>query len=262
MTEDHKYTVLDNVELAAGVYHLRLERNGDAERESPQPGRFAMVQVREGASPLLRRPLSYLFAGGRMAEFLYRRVGVGTRILSRAKRGDVLNVLGPLGTGYDTSAAKTRAILVAGGIGLPPLHFLARTLKAASVKTVELIHGSASGAESLLSMGLTGEGIIVHHVTEDGSRGMKGLATEMLEKNLETVPKPDVIYACGPHPMLKAVADIAAGENLPCQVSIEAPMACGIGACMGCAIRDAEGRYVQVCGDGPVFDVKILFGGK
>jgi len=260
MPRDEALTVLSNAEVAKEIRLLRLRQTA-AVADDPAPGRFAMVQVREGASPLLRRPLSYLFAEKHYIEFLYRVVGVGTRILVRARKGDVLNVLGPLGKGFDASLASSRAMLIAGGMGLPPLFYLGLQLKN-RIDHVELIHGAATAEQIVLSGAVKDARITQHCATEDGSVGFKGLATELAEQRLKTAPAPDVIYACGPHAMLKAVARLASNNKIPCQVSAEAHMACGVGACMGCAIQAVGDSFLQVCEDGPVFDAASLFPGE
>lgn len=259
MPRDVALTVLSNAEVGKDIRLLRLARSPEP-GDDPAPGQFAMVQVREGASPLLRRPLSYLFAEKRYVEFLYRVVGVGTRILQRIKKGDALYVLGPLGNGFDASLAKSRAMLVAGGMGLPPLFYLGLRLKS-KIDNVELIHGAASGDQIALIEAIKDARVAQHYATEDGSVGVKGLATELMAKRLKSEPLPDVIYACGPHAMLRAVARMAMEKNIPCQVSVEAHMACGVGACMGCAIRAVGDAFLQVCDDGPVFDAKVIFSG-
>ena len=262
MRRDESLLVDFNTEVAKGIYHLRLHRTDPLYASLPAPGQFAMVQVREGASPLLRRPLSYLYAGEDHVEFLYRVVGVGTRILSQAKPGNTLNVLGPLGKGFHLSKAQNNAILVAGGMGMPPMYFLALELKKAPTMGIRIICGAKTDADMALEGRLESEKTLLYRATEDGSMGFKGKASDLVKRLLQEGEKPDVIYSCGPHAMLKTVADLARSEKIPCEVSVEANMACGIGACLGCAVPTAEGYYLQVCEDGPVFDAKMIFGGE
>lgn len=259
MKRDEALTVTENTELAAGIYRLRLER-GSGDADLPQPGQFAMVQVREGVSPLLRRPISYLSADEKSVEFLYKVTGVGTRILKNVKHGDILNVLGPVGRGFDRSLAKSRAMLVAGGIGLPPLYFLAGELKKINVDNIELLYGAATENELVMCDELESSVTVAKFATDDGSYGYNGLVTELMKNRLDEKP-PDVIYTCGPDPMLEAVAKIALEKDIPCQVSVEARMACGIGACLGCVVPDKDGNYLRVCEDGPVFASQELLGG-
>jgi len=245
-----------NREVSSGIYRATLEPVKGTVPDAA-PGQFAMIQVKEKSGPLLRRPLSYLQAGAGRIEFLYRVVGVGTRILAQAKKNDELKVLGPLGSGFELSAVKSNALLVAGGIGIAPIYFLAMKLVERKIPKIEVVYGARTAREILFAEDLEKAGIAVRIVTDDGSAGKRALASKEAAKAMGA-NKPDAVFACGPYPMLRAVAESSARIGAPCQVSIEERMACGVGACMGCAVKTEQG-YLHVCCDGPVFDASVLF---
>ena len=223
-----------------------------------KPGQFVMMQVRSGIDPLLRRPFSICGVNGDVLLILYRVVGRGTAILSEKKTGDHLSVLGPLGKGFEPPGESVQPVLVAGGMGIAPLIFL--SLKLARKDQQFLAgYGVSSDVVFLDRLGIVGLSPTI--ATEDGSEGHHGRVTELLESVLSVKDKPSVIFTCGPLPMLKAVAQIAIGQNIPCRVSLESNMACGVGACQGCAVKkapDSNKPYAHVCQDGPVFDAKTL----
>jgi dihydroorotate dehydrogenase electron transfer subunit len=207
-----------------------------------------------GAGPLLKRPFSLHRIGpdGEI-QILYRVVGLGTRMLSDVRVGQNLEVLGPLGQGFWWPADLKKAFLVAGGIGLAPLLALADTFP--PEVDVALFYGVRTAAELVPAelLGRLSQNMIV--TTDDGSAGQAGLITAPLAEALEKTPAP--VFACGPHPMLAETARLAKHYRTPARVSMEARMACGLGACLGCVVeaqRDGESQYVRVCKEGPVFD--------
>jgi len=222
------------------------------------PGQFVMVQVRDGNEPLLRRPLGIHQVAGKNIFLLYEIIGKGTQILSQKKPGEILDVIGPLGNGFECCQSKSidrLPILVAGGMGVAPLTFLAQKIK--NRKALVLI-----GAKTKNHINCEKEfkklGFKVKVATDDGSKGFKGRVTELLRNELTVLDKLAVtIYACGPKPMLKALSKISDEFNLPAQLSLEAHMSCGFGACLGCVVDTKEG-YKRVCKDGPVFDSKEI----
>jgi dihydroorotate dehydrogenase electron transfer subunit len=171
----------------------------------------------------------------------------------------LLKVLGPLGKGFVRPSAGQHAILAAGGMGIAPLMFLARSMAPESY-TFFAGFGSADQIVRADEPGLSG--IKMSIATDDGSAGHHGLVTELLEKGPAGLSGDRrMVFSCGPHPMLKAVAAITHERAIPCQVSLEAAMACGLGACQGCAVKAAAGQdraYWHVCQDGPVFDATDL----
>ena len=228
--------------------------------KSAQPGQFVMIRVRPGLDPLLRRPFS--ICGTERDSFLvyYRVVGQGTSILKEARHGETLSVLGPLGTGFEFAADRGNPVLVGGGIGVAPLLFLAQRLK----KKALFMMGFASAGEIPAVPRVKGAGLEVSIATEDGSRGHHGFVTDLLENFLSgtgAAKKTPVLFTCGPKAMMKKVADISSLHGIQCQFSLEASMGCGVGACMGCAIRAAGSStraYVHVCKDGPVFRAETI----
>jgi dihydroorotate dehydrogenase electron transfer subunit len=234
--------------------------------ESPQivseatPGQFVMIRVRKGSDPLLRRPFS-ICGTIRDNQFLilYKVVGRGTAFLSEARAGAKLSVLGVLGRGFEQPKRACESILVAGGIGIAPLIFLAQTIKHMNVT---FMIGYRSANEILPMEQFSLNTIDPFISTDDGSAGHHGPVTELLEHHLlSSVKNPPMVFACGPTPMLKRVADLTINQDIPCQVSQETNMACGLGACQGCAVRASSGKdrmYYHVCQDGPVFDVHKL----
>jgi dihydroorotate dehydrogenase electron transfer subunit len=219
-----------------------------------------------------------------MVEIFYKLMGKGSRALSRLKPGDRVDLLGPLGNGYHVPPSLTTALLVAGGIGVPPVVALAEMLarsqfmgrrprngKVGRRKMIAFVGGKTSDDILCLS-DFRKSGAKVHVATEDGSVGHRGLVVDLLEAHLKTQTsrQGSIIYACGPHAMLHAVAEIAERFPVPCQVSLEADMACGFGACMGCVIPvkqsavetwDTDGKrraYKLCCKDGPAFDAREI----
>ncbi len=211
-------------------------------------GQFCLVTAPEA---FLRRPLSIYSAGGGRLSFLYRVVGKGTEALSGMKTGQSIGVLGPLGTGYDERPVKKGAypLLVGGGTGIASLSFLSVSMP----KPGTVLYGARCAADIVPLPELRGKRWNVVFSTLDGSRGHEGLVTDTLDrwldKNKHLSP---VIYACGPRGMLKAVAERAERLAIPCQVSLEEMMACGVGNCQGCAVKTTAGHRMA-CKDGPVF---------
>jgi dihydroorotate dehydrogenase electron transfer subunit len=229
-----------------------------------KPGQFLMVRVSSQPYPLLRRPLSIHSREKDGVEVFFARSGLGTAILADKKPGETLDILGPLGKGFVIPAAPKGKIfyLVGGGRGIAPLYFLARELQAKGGLT-QVFYGGKSEADVPLVRKLTALKIEVFISTDDGSAGFRGLVTSMFEKELARSARPAHVYACGPDPMMKKVAGIAAGLGVPAQVSLESIMGCGIGACWGCVrkMRGSGGaEWVKVCEDGPVFSAsKVIW---
>lgn len=225
-----------------------------------RPGQFVMVRISSGVDPLLRRPFSICGKGDdNLLLVLYRVVGRGTEIMSKTRKGAKLTILGPLGRGFDLSDTVQKPVLVAGGIGIAPLIFLAQTVKTGGV-TFMAGYGSKSEIVTVEKFGLNATEIMI--ATDDGTSGHMGPVTELLEAHLTGCRLGiQTVFACGPFSMLKRVADLTVSRDIPCQVSLEASMACGLGACQACAIKAKPGQekvYHHVCQDGPVFNVQSL----
>ena len=265
-----KSMVISNTEVSPGYFKMRL--TAPPEMLESRPGQFVMVKVRDAIDPLLRRPFG-IFDLGRMPadytggsdlpylEILYRVVGKGTAMLSVLHHGDHLDILGPLGQGFVQGDPAEEKILVGGGVGLAPLYYLAKQL--VSTSRVRLFIGGRTKEDILSVTEFERLGVETYVATDDGTLGASGLVTEVMERHLVDEKSGMNLFACGPMPMLRAVADIARRREISCQVSLEAYMACGMGACLGCVVkgRDHEEHqpdYRCVCKDGPVFNFREL----
>ncbi len=242
-------TVLGIDELGA----YRVLRVADVETPEPRPGQFAMLAAAErwggGEDERPYLPRAFSIARRRVGEshFLLEDVGPGTRRLCELHEGDGLWALGPLGNGFTPPAPRRRAILVGGGVGIAPLAILQDALEADAEVDVTVMLGFRDGARAHGAALLHG----AHVATDDGSVGHHGLLTELLSKELYRDSRAEV-YACGPAPMLEAVRAMCATRDVPAQLALEAGMACGFGACYGCAVPRRGGGYLRVCVDGPV----------
>ncbi|PLX41397.1 MAG: dihydroorotate dehydrogenase electron transfer subunit [Deltaproteobacteria bacterium] len=240
--------------LGGGYHRLRFAPDTPARTV---PGQFVMVRVRDGVAPLLRRPFSIHMVERGEVELLYREVGEGTAIMTGLKVGDIIDVLQPLGRGFGEGGEVP--LLVGGGIGVAPLLYLAHSYLAAG-KAPKLLLGGRTERDILCHDQFSCLAIPTKYATEDGSLGDTGLVTALLEDEFKAAEKLGAlsVHACGPVPMLAAVARLAEGAGVACEVSLEAHMACGLGACLGCVVKARDGGYVRVCADGPVFDSKEI----
>ena len=256
--------VLWNKRLTPSCYKIGL-RTSDSFLAAI-PGQFIMLRLGDQITPLLRRPFSIhqlihrdgIFQG---IELLYKVVGTGTQKLSQLNSGDQIDILGPLGNGFSLAGHVKRAFIVAGGIGVAPMPFLVSHLLDKSIDRshCRVFIGGKSKNDLLCSEDFSKLGISVCTTTDDGSFGDQCLVTDPVEIEISG-SKPDVIYACGPMPMLSCIVGIAEKHGIDCQVSIETMMACGMGACLGCAVesRKEPDRYLHACLNGPVFDANAL----
>lgn len=237
-------TVVEAVRLNAFAYSFTLE----AEGMTPEgPDQF--VHVKCGHSRLLRRPISICDWEENLLRIVFEVRGEGTEWLSRRKAGDRLDVLGPLGRGFRMDR-EGRYLLVGGGIGVPPMLGCAKWTAGRSTAVL----GFRSADRAMLSEDFQKSCKEIFLCSDDGSIGRHGFVDAQVRDILEKDKDFIVVLACGPKPMLKNVAAVAAGFGVPCQVSMEERMACGVGACLGCAIQMADGTMQHVCKDGPVFD--------
>ncbi|OGW17992.1 MAG: hypothetical protein A3G93_07675 [Nitrospinae bacterium RIFCSPLOWO2_12_FULL_45_22] len=269
--------VMDNIQLGPNYFCLRLLCPEIA--PAYQPGQFVMLRAWAGYDPLLPRPFAIHQTWQRQdqeqqgIDILYQVVGRGTRLMAGLKPGDQIYLVGPLGKGFIIPEGLQSAFLVGGGMGIAPLLALAHKIirdSRPSPKLSLLLGGK--GKEDLLRVKEFIElKVSVHLATEDGSVGHKGLVTEMLPTIIPR-QRPQVIYASGPEAMLKKIAHEASYYEIPCQVSLERLMACGIGACLSCVTKTRlaqppEGlspdgvsptpfQYQRVCLDGPVFEAQ------
>jgi dihydroorotate dehydrogenase electron transfer subunit len=230
-----------------------------------RPGQFIMVRPTRFSEPLLPRPFSIHRLRGDQVEILFKVVGQGTRQLAGLKKGDLLEVRGPLGQGFNFEE-DLDPILVAGGLGVAPLLFLAETWKRSGKKngkgSLRLFIGAGSKAELLCLNEFKQAGAEVFAATEDGSYGRKGLVTRLLSTTIKNPSPKQTLFVCGPNPMLKAVRNWAVQKEISCQLSLETHMACGLGACLGCVVARKKGTeiaYINVCQEGPVFEAREVF---
>lgn len=241
--------VLENQKLGEGLFSLLI--NAPKISSLALCGQF--IHIAPGEGNLLRRPISICDAEKNTLHIVFQEKGEGTKWLSKRKKGDTLDVLGPLGHGYDLAKLGKSPIFIGGGIGVPPMLY---TVKKCIEQggTPKAILGFRSKDAVILEKSFPCETFIC---TDDGSYARKGFVTDLLKENIE---KATGIGSCGPKPMLKAIAEIAEIANIPCQVSMEERMGCGIGACLVCACalkaENGETKYGHVCKDGPVFNAK------
>lgn len=255
MSEFQKNYLVHRVEhLGAHIVRLSLEAPDIA--ATVRPGQFVMATCGKTQDPLLRRPFSVhnRLAGG-VIQLLFRVVGRGTALLAQTEEGSTLSLVGPLGRSFGR-APDGEVCLIGGGIGSAPLLFLAQWL--VEQGTVPLVLLGAAHATELkaLQQNFRKLGCSVHVSTDDGSLGHRGFVTELLPTLSSKVSK---IYTCGPMPMMAAVARYC-GDSIACEVSLETHMACGLGACLGCAIPipDKTDSYQHVCKHGPVFQASAV----
>lgn len=228
--------IVKNDPLTSSVYRLQLQ----GQFAPLSPGQFVNLRL-DGL--YLRRPLSVCNAEGFSLSLIYKVVGQGTEMLSTLLPGQMLDVLTGLGNGYDLSRAGDHPLLLGGGVGIPPLFYLARQL-AERGKKVSVVLGFNTREEVFLVDAFRALGVEITLVTADGSAGTKGFVTDALPEEYS------YFYACGPEPMLREVyrKTTASGE-----FSLEERMGCGFGACMGCSMRMKDGTSKRVCKEGPVF---------
>jgi dihydroorotate dehydrogenase electron transfer subunit len=264
--------VVENVPLARQTYRIRLDTPELA--RAIRPGQFLMIRLPGHSDPLLGRPFALydtvLNHDGEPAalDVVYLVVGKLTGLLAQARAGDSLEVWGPLGNGFPDYDGIDHIALVAGGIGQTPFLAHVRDLLGTRgyggrpaqrmVRHVSLYYGVrmadlAAGVDDFRAAGAA-----VHLASDDGSLGYRGFVTQLLQQH----QRPQQLVGCGPEPMLHALAKLARGWNVPCHLSLETPMACGVGICFSCVtkVRTADGGwdYKRVCVDGPIFDAATL----
>jgi len=255
----HVCKISSNERLSETVFRLTLDAGELAAASAP--GQFVNIRVQDGPVPLWRRPLSVYSAERAKGSLrlLFEVRGPGTRILAARQAGTTLDLLGPLGSSFTPPPRQTQPILVAGGLGIAPLHFWAQELVHLGWRPLVLFGARTANALCALD-DLARLAVDLRLATEDGTRGAQGMVTELLKGELSCRAGKEVaVYACGPVPMLKEIARLCTRHGLWGQVCLETLMACGFGACMGCAVPAREpsshASYRLVCKDGPVFDV-------
>ena len=280
---EEKAEIVDQVKFEADQFVTIVK--AEKSSQTAKPGQFAFVEC--GGDTLLRRPLSYLRSSKEdgTVEFMYKTVGHGLESLSQLKKGDEIKIMGPIGNGFAIPSGKKSAILIGGGVGIPPVLFMGEEIKKIN-GGIDLV--AFFGSEipfpfetydsDLVMPGLDFSvnktiddmeklGIPCRLSSQAGYEGCHlGYVTELAKSFIETLSDGEktetIIYACGPESMLKAVAKLAKDDQLDCVLSLEEYMACAIGGCAGCTVRvleDGHERMKRVCVDGPVFDAEQLY---
>ncbi len=239
------FTILHNDSLTPQIWRMQLQ--GDC--SGFRPGQFVEIQL---PSFYLRRPISVCDADATCLTLIYKVVGGGTKEMTTLCEGTALDLLAPLGNGYDLSKADNTAMLIGGGVGVPPLYYLARQLRMQG-KEVQVFMGFNTAAEMFYTDEFETLGCKVHIATLDGSAGTKGFVTDAIHKAYDTSPLP-YYYACGPMPMIRSIIKTIGTNG---EISMEERMGCGFGVCMGCSIMTTFGAR-RVCTDGPVFPASEL----
>lgn len=257
MAFNKKVKVKSNEQAGPGLFIMEL--NFPELADACKPGQFVHVLVSDQADPLLRRPISLFDADKNtgIIRLLYKVAGQGTLLMTRKRPEDTIDIVGPLGRGF-TLRKEEKVMLVGGGVGIAPLVYLARTLQEQDCQ-VQVLHGVNTKNQLIVNSYLGDLGISVLSATLDGSAGYKGSVVGLLNEQIKP-QQYQYIYTCGPDPMMAAVAEYACRFDIPGEVSLEEHMACGVGACLGCArkLRSKDVNLVKVCKDGPVFDMTAV----
>lgn len=245
-----KSAIVDPKQVHDNIYIQKIHSPEIARRI--KPGQFLNIRVSETTFPLLRRPFSICDVEDENIFLMFNIFGEGTKILAHKQAGDLVDILGPLGNGFNFNGKYETAIIVAGGLGAAPFPFLIRKIKDRK-KILTFVGGRTKN--DVITYGL--ENCIIS--SDDGSVGFKGNVVQSLGNNLDKFDIPtSKVFACGPNAMLRALKDFCLTNNLECEVSTECAMACGFGICQGCPIESTEQSetYLLVCKDGPVFNIK------
>lgn len=247
--------------LLEGLYKFSVEAKEIV--NAAKPGNFIEIRINENLDPFLRRPISIynLDKENGILEFIFQVKGKGTELLSKKQEGDLIDIIGPLGSGTFKFEVKKNIAVIGGGIGIFPLYELAKQAKNSGVN-IHTYLGFRN--KNLVTLEKEFKEVSTNLIitTDDGTYKEKGFAINFLTNDLNK-ENFDCIYACGPLPMLRAVKKLAEDNNIPCQISLEEKMGCGLGVCLGCAVKTAASskdapEYVHVCKAGPVFDSKIV----
>ena len=244
---EYQATILENKPAAENIYSLTLAL---PEAVKIRAGQFADLSV--GGAHLLKRPLAVCKADGEKVTVCYQIRGEGTKLLSERKAGETLDALLPLGNGFYLKENEKKIALVGGGVGIFPM--------------ISVIGEYAAEKEISAYIGFRNKGAVcgleelkrvkkLTAVTDDGSFGEKMNAVQAFAADLEAGERPDVVLSCGPLPMLRALKTVLEGRDIPCYVSLEERMGCGIGACLVCVCEKTNGEHARVCKDGPVFGI-------
>ncbi len=258
-----KVRIAFNEMLGEKFFRLRMVA---PQRFDAEPGQFVMVRVSEYRDPFLPRPFSIADVNENRVDVIYEVRGRGTGILSRWETGTELLITGPLGNSFPFPEQGESVIIVAGGIGIPPLYFFTKRLikKGFQRRKIFFFYGARTGESLILKNELKEMGVNLFFSTDDGSEGFHGLITDLLIDEIGDIPLPARAYAVGPNAMMSGVVEITRNLRIPSYVSLETTMACGIGICLGCTVKPKEKYfrklgYLKVCKDGPVFPGDYFF---
>jgi len=239
-----KLEVFENKRIAKDTFSLKIDNPA---LFNALPGQFFMVKINDFDYPLLRRPFSIADFNDRYIEIIYKVVGEGTEILAHKQKGEFLDLLGPLGSGFDNIKKDRKIFLVGGGIGAAPLIYLSNVLENMYGVNYEAYFGFNTKDEIYVDFGKI--------ATMDASAGYEGNVVDMVEPLLD---KNSLVFACGPTLMLKRLAYVCYQKECDMKVSLESRMACGIGVCLGCVVETTDKDFKRVCVEGPVFDYREI----
>ena len=245
MKKTYDCKLIKKQELTPGIFDFTIESPEIASQT--QCGQFLHIEC--GGNSFLRRPISICDTDEQTVRFIFEVKGNGTELLAKKSVGDIINVMGPLGRGFEIKPEYKNSVIIGGGIGVFPLYKLAKTIKS------NVFLGFRCADRVVMEDEFKAISTAVTVGTDDGSYGYNGYIADEMARFLDN-NETDIIYACGPMPMLRAVKKIAEERNIPCQISMEQRMGCGIGACLVCTCQTGkEGMEGQarVCKDGPVF---------
>lgn len=254
-------TVIANEQIASGIWIIRLTTETD--QSNFRAGAFLHIQVARGPYPLFRRAYSIMSANTREAEILYKVAGLGTQVLSARRPGDVVSTMGPLGNSFASPKPEDHVVLLAGGVGMPPiLRWAQNLIQGGHPKNqITFVYGARNADELVLRDRITSLGVETKFATDDGSFGYRGFGVTILNELASADKKrgrQTRYYACGPGAMLAACTDFTLRQGVPGEIALETPMPCGSGVCLGCVVpcRTVAGdatEYRRTCIDGPIF---------
>lgn len=256
--------VIANEQIGAGIWIIRLTTETDL--SDFRAGTFFHIQVARSPYPLFRRAYSIMSASANEAEILYKVAGLGTQVLSTRRPGDVISAMGPLGNAFISPHSTEHAVLLAGGVGMPPILRWAQNLSTDGFPSdhITFVYGARNASELVLRDRITSLGVDTRFATDDGSFGYKGFGVDMLQQICHENDRHDRktrYYACGPGAMLAACTGFTLRQGVPGEIALETPMPCASGVCLGCVVAckrpSGDGiEYRRTCIDGPIFNAQ------
>ena len=246
--------IIETHSVAEGFHEMRFSWDGGASK--PLPGQFFTIRVADTTAPLLRRPFAFSGFDDGSASFIYQKRGLSTEILAGKEAGDSIDIIAPIGNCFTIPQPGKTAIILAGGIGLGPMIFLADAINKTGGEA-RLVFGCRDASLVPRIDAFSRLGPII--CTDNGSAGFHGTVVDYLSTLPADLFERAAFFACGPNPMLKAAHSFAQSKAVDCLVSMEQTMACGVGACMGCVVEiNSEPGFARVCKDGPIFDSREI----